>query len=99
MYALLAIATLFSPVAEAGTFVHQSLYNPFLAVGTGSTRKEAMLDAKSAIPKGSGQEIFEFDSEQNSPTLLCMDAITWTQATECNGGPVQYLIPLKKTVL
>jgi hypothetical protein len=67
-----------------------------LVVGFGKTRALASADAMKAIPAPTRRVIYEPNSSWASPAIQCVGSGVWSEDHECNGGDVQYVIPLKK---
>ena len=87
---------LFSLNAFGGHFVPKSLYvETHLAVGNGKTLEEAKQDAYSSIPKATRYLYYEPNTNWSSPAYQCVDLVAWNEKDECNGGLVQYVVPLR----
>jgi len=81
----------------AGFFVDKSMYTEtYLAIGRGHTRLEAVNDAMKAIPAATKYIKYEPNSSWNSPVIQCLESGVWTEARECDGNEIQYIIPLRK---
>lgn len=96
-HGFLLFALILSSSAFAGQFVQKNMYTKaHLAVGIAETDELALKDAQSAIPTENKLHFYEADTKENSPQIQCLNGVTWAKKTQCQGGHVQYVIPLKQ---
>ncbi|MBC7743430.1 MAG: hypothetical protein H7061_14630 [Bdellovibrionaceae bacterium] len=91
MKRIMAIILLIGSISNAGIFLRKGMYaeQTDLAIGKGFTLSDAKKDALSAVPK-----TYRIAKELNSPTYYCIDDITWNENNNCNGGQVNFLLPV-----
>ncbi|HEY8280568.1 MAG TPA: hypothetical protein VIH99_13140 [Bdellovibrionota bacterium] len=93
----LALLLLAPSIGHAGYFLDTSMgVQSSLVLGIGNTLDEARLDAQSAVPPPAKHAHYKFDAQESE--YQCLSGGEWTQEKECDGGEVQYVLPLTKSL-